>query len=58
MIWGLFAVIFILVLAYAIRRGVQGTHFQNKCPCTPMIDHLRWVEDGEKRENAKRENLW
>lgn len=58
MLWGILALIFIPALAYALRKGTSGTPFANNCACTPRIDHLRWLENGEKREDKKRETLW
>ncbi len=58
MIRALVALVFVLGLAYAIRRAAKGTPFARRCPCTPYIKHLCWLEKGEKREDKKRENLW
>lgn len=58
MLLGICAILVIGVLAYAMRRASKGTPFANNCPCTPNIDHLRWVEKGEKREDKIRENRW
>lgn len=56
MIWALLAVAGIAALAIAMRLATKGTPFKNNCGCTPNIDHLRWVEKGEKPE--KREQRW
>jgi len=58
MILGILAIICIPALSFAIRKAVKNTPFARNCPCTPHIEHLRWVENGEKREDKKRENLW
>lgn len=58
MIWIILAIIFIAVLAWGMRKATKGTPFENDCPCAPNVDHLRWLEKGEKREDAKRENMW
>lgn len=58
MLWVVISIIAIVVLAFAIRKATRNTPFVNCCGCTPNIDHLRWVEKGEKREDAKREERW
>lgn len=55
-IWGILLVAGILGLAFAIRKATRKTPFANNCGCTPNIDHLRWVEKGEKP--AKKEERW
>lgn len=56
MFWALFAIILIVCLAIAFRKATKGTPFKSNCGCTPNIDHLRWVEKGEKPE--KHEQRW
>lgn len=58
MLWWFLGIVAVAILAYAMRKATRGTPFVNSCGCTPNIDHLRWVEKGEKREDKKRENLW
>lgn len=57
-IWPILGVLFIAILAIAIHKGKKGTPFVNNCGCTPNIDHLKWVEKGEAKDAANRENLW
>lgn len=59
MIWSLIVIALVLLLAYFIRKAVKGTVFRGKCPCTPYVEHLRWLEgEPESRQIKKKENLW
>lgn len=54
--WSILLLLAIAFLALGIKKATRGTPFEHRCPCTPYIEHLRWVENPDSK--AKRENLW
>lgn len=50
------AILFILGVAYAIRKATNGTIFRYNCGCTPNIGKLKKLEDEteeQKKETTK-----
>lgn len=44
---GIIGVIFILALAFVIRRAARGSVFERSCGCTPNIARLKNLEDAK-----------
>ena len=59
MFWSILVIALVIILAWLIRKGVKGTPFAHRCPCTPYVAHLKWRENGDTPpEGKKPEQLW
>lgn len=45
MFWPVFGTIVILALAWAMRKAIKNTPFDEHRACTPDVKHLRHMED-------------
>lgn len=50
MIWSILGIIIILALAWAMRKATINTPFDHRRACTPDIEHLRHLEEDNKKD--------
>jgi hypothetical protein len=45
MIWGILAIIAMVVVGLFMMKAVKGTPFGKNCACAGNVEHMRWMED-------------
>ncbi|MBD5553698.1 MAG: hypothetical protein HDQ44_05105 [Desulfovibrio sp.] len=50
---GIAGIVFIVILAYWLRKATRGTPFKNCMGCTPNINQLAHLERGRQAQGRK-----